>query len=275
MMQRLRDALAWRRWYIESLLWRGVLCRIIHFPRVFESYASALMYCKAVLGIQRAFEVVPINVRGVGREPLWCRRATSDPWVLWDVCVHEFQQPPKLGRDPQTIVDLGANVGYTAVWYAAKYPQARVLAVEMDAGNFELAQRNVKRFGQRCEVVHAAVWNEDGEIEYGGGEEQGFRVCALNRVDTVSEHRRVSSRSLNSLFKEYALERVDYLTMDIEGAESVVLDGPLDWLDCVSCIKIEVHPPMTLVDCDARLTRAGFSVYRDTRHSHTMIGIRR
>lgn len=273
MSGRFRNALSWRWWYFRTLLWRGVLSRLGAFPSVFGNWASARNYCCALLSLKAGLSATSIRVRALGGKLLLCRPATSDPWVLWDVFRSEFQRPPAEVVRPHIIVDLGANVGYTAVWYAAQFPEAQILAVEMDATNYELARRNVEQFSGRCNVVNAAIWDSDGELEYGGGEEQGFKVTALDSCTTVNR-RLVQSRSLNSLFEEFAIDAVDFVKMDIEGAESVVLRGHLEWLQRVRSLKIEVHPPMTLEECESILSCQGFQCRRDDRHDQCLIAVR-
>src|SRR3954453_19511957 len=57
---------------------------------------------------------------------------------------------------PKVIVDLGSNIGLSVVFFASKYPGARVLGVEPDPGAFELLRRNAGRLGG-VTVRHAAV----------------------------------------------------------------------------------------------------------------------
>jgi FkbM family methyltransferase len=274
MIGRIRDAFAWRWWYLRTLFVRGVVLRLQAFPRVFADWNSATAYVRAILSTQTLAEPVAINVKSLAGKRLLCRPATSDPWVLWDVFANQFQQLPKEIESPRTIVDLGANVGYTAAWYAARYPAARVIAVEMDSANHELAQRNIAAFGDRCTVLNAAIWDSDGELEYDGGEEQGFRVATLDPEQVAIRRRSVRSRSLDSLFEELGLEHVDFVKMDIEGAESVVFSGSLKWLECVQALKIEVHPPMTLMACQQVLELHGFSCRADEHHDHSLIAVR-
>src|SRR5260221_6451190 len=250
---RLREALRWRLWYLRTPVLKGVVSRLARFPQVFETWQHGWQYARTMLASGGGdHQPREIHVRLLNRRALWCRPDTSDPWVLWDVFATQYQRVPADVPVPRQIVDLGANVGYTTAYYAASYPDARVLAVEMDEANWRLACRN--NSGDRCQVVHAAVWDADGSIEYGGTEDRGFRVTALDRG---TRGRRVASRSLDSLFHEHGLSRVDFLKMDIEGAEATVFAGSLQWLKGVQALKIELHPPMTYTECAQILTGEG------------------
>ena len=90
------------------------------------------------------------------------------------------------------------------------------------SANAALAARNVSAFGDRCEVLNAAVWSEDGEVSYEGGEEQGYHVMSEGGGPS---DRKVAARTIDSIFHQFGLDAVDYLKMDIEGAELKALQG--------------------------------------------------
>jgi FkbM family methyltransferase len=275
MIRRIREAITWRWWYLRTPLGRGVLSRLHRYPSVFESWRDVLVYARSILYLNGSAPALELRVKQLRGKILRCRPATSDPWVLWDVFYHKFQQLPPDCNAPITIVDAGANVGYTTAYYASEYPNARILAVEMDQANYELALFNTDSFGDRCRVVHAAVWDRDGRVDYQGTEQQGYRVSACDDVGTgQAQARTVESRTLSSLFDEYRVDEVDFLKMDIEGAEAVVLRDRQDWLARVRCLKIEFHPPMSADECAAILRRNGFVCRRDTDHDHCLIAIR-
>jgi FkbM family methyltransferase len=145
----------------------------------------------------------------------------------------------------------------------------------MDEANYQLACRNVAPFCSRCHLVHAAIWDRDGQLEYAGGEEQGYRVCQLDADACRQNVRPVIARDLTSLLDEWNVDQVDYVKMDIEGAEGVVFRGPSAWLKRIRSLKIEVHPPVTWEECARILEREGFRCRRDGRHADSLIAVRR
>jgi hypothetical protein len=104
------------------------------------------------------------------------------------------------------------------------------------------------------------VWLDDGTVEYGyhQGDEFRFTVEA-EHAPTGSETRTAPAISLNALL---ALDAnggcVDYVKMDIEGAERFVLRHNTEWAARVRSIKVEVHPPYSVEECLADLRRLGF-----------------
>jgi FkbM family methyltransferase len=208
-----------------------------------------------------------LHVRALGGLPVLCR-ASQDVWTFKHTFLAQFHLPPVTLGEHATIVDLGSNVGYTVAHLAYRHPTARVIGVELDAANFALAQTNTAAFGGRVQLVHAAVWTHDGEIAYAGDADDAFAVSG------DAGARRAPARRLDTLFDELGVERVDYLKMDIEGAEAAILADAAAWLDRVQAMKIEVHAPATLESLRALLEPRGFRCARDTRHWDCLIALR-
>ena len=218
---------------------------------------------------------VHARLRPLGGEPVVLRCGTSDPQVVWDTFVGGYHLPlrPLSESGNPLIVDLGANVGLTMAHFAVLYPGARIVGVELDAANAELCRTNTAPWARRCTVVQAAVWPEDGEIHYShhAGDEWGFRV----ERSAVAGHAVARSMSLQTLFDEQAGDRpVDYLKMDIEGAEREVLRSHTGWAAQVRQIGVEIHAPYTVRECLADLTALGFRAEVDRRHWASVHGIR-
>jgi tRNA1(Val) A37 N6-methylase TrmN6 len=67
---------------------------------------------------------------------------------LHDVAVARFYEEALVHRIIPVIVDCGANVGMTSIWYARRYPAAVILAIEPEPGNFEILSSTL--------TIHAA-----------------------------------------------------------------------------------------------------------------------
>jgi FkbM family methyltransferase len=93
--------------------------------------------------------------------PLLFRGASSDVWNLQQVFLdrqYDFEMP-----EPSKILDLGAYVGYTAVYFANRYPSASIISVEPPGSNFDTLIANTAAYPNiRC--LPAAVWHERAEL---------------------------------------------------------------------------------------------------------------
>jgi FkbM family methyltransferase len=218
-----------------------------------------------------------LRVREGGPDPLLFRPGTTDLKVLLDTFAHKYHLPPIDLRPDCVIVDLGGNVGYTVVHLAFLYPKSRIIAVELDRDNIEIASQNTRFHQERCKLIHAAIWSADGQVQYGGSGEWAFHVVE-GHLDDKSNVRQAPARTIDSIFEECNLDTVHYLKMDIEGAEANVFQGPMSWINHVQSIKIEVHPhynpAATMENCMNALISYGFKCSKDNNHPQCVIGIR-
>jgi FkbM family methyltransferase len=195
-----------------------------------------------------------------------CRAGTTDAQVFTDTFVAQYHLPPP-GLRPKTILDLGSNIGTTIIHYARLFPAARVLGVELDAGNYSLCRRNIAALGDRCDVLHGAAWWCDGEIAYGGDEEWGIHVDAGGK-------NKAPAYSMTGLLDRMG-PFIDFVKMDIEGAEAEVLARAGSWIGRVGCLKVEVHKPYTIEACMGDLRKLGIDCQPDWRHPACVVAQRR
>lgn len=201
-----------------------------------------------------------------------CRPRTSDAAALWGAFGDKFHRPPVKLPPGAVILDLGANAGYTAVDFANLFPTARVIAVELDADNARIARRNLERFGARCVVIQAAVWLHEGVVRYEGDEEWAFHVSTSTIPNPDAPT--APSVTIPKLLDELEVDRVNYLKMDVEGAEEALISESATWLDRIDSLKIEVHPPASVSTCASILAERGFGVSTDEKQDATLIATR-
>jgi FkbM family methyltransferase len=166
------------------------------------------------------------------------RPGTSDLHTYRQVFVrrdYDFE----LLRAPQTIVDAGANIGLATLWFARRYPGARILALEPEPANFALLAKNTTQF-PNVTAIHGALWKDRGEIQivdpgYGSW---GFQTRA---AAGVSSDGRVKALAVDDIMKDHGLASLDLLKIDIEGAEVEVFETAARWIDRVQVLVVELH----------------------------------
>lgn len=136
------------------------------------------------------------------------------------------------------VVDLGANIGGFAIFIFGQYPDAIVLSVEAAPDTFEVLLKNQSMNPKRkWDVVHAAVWMENGPI-YLDRRSESTGHCV---VDNDSSGEAIPGRRLDDLIDDAGIKEIDVLKMDIEGAEECVIPVSKKILQATRILIIEVH----------------------------------
>ncbi len=136
------------------------------------------------------------------------------------------------------ILDCGANVGLSSLYFKRMYPNARITAFEADPAIAAVLSGNLTRngFGD-VEVVSAAVWTRGGSLAF---RSEGSDSGGVEEVSPglVGRSVKVPAVRLRDLLER---ESVDLLKLDIEGAEEAVLSDCEPVLGNVSALVMELH----------------------------------
>jgi FkbM family methyltransferase len=233
------------------------------YGRTFSDWDSIRNW-HALRNGQSCPEIVLVRVRALRGRQIALRCHSSDCSVFFDTFFARYHVPPG-SLNPKSVLDLGSNIGLTMAHFAAMYSSAKVLGVELDAHNVALCRRNIASFGDRCQILCGAAWYENGWVGYSGTEAWGYHV-------DKSARQTIPAYSIHQLIMMMG-GHVDYVKMDIEGAErDVVRHG--GWLHKIGSIKVEVHPPYTLGECIADLKEHGFACEIDKRHGASVFASR-
>lgn len=174
--------------------------------------------------------------------PLCVRmKESSDEFVFDEIFVrHEYRPVCEHLRHHQVILDLGANVGYASAFFASKFPDARVIAVEPDPANFALCCKNLEPYGSRITTLQGAVWSSCSKLALSHELGEGWATQVVKpKSDTRSQ---VEGWDLPTILDLCRVETVDLLKIDIEGSEAEVFScNTASWLSRVRNICIELH----------------------------------
>lgn len=154
----------------------------------------------------------------------------------------EYRLPVEVS--PKVIFDIGANIGASAVYFAARYPEARVYCFEPLPENIELLRKNVAVFGDRVTVVPSGLGESEGSFDYhpsddpanfGGGT---FHDVSCDNSTCL----KLPVTTLTKFCRDHQIDQVDVLKIDTEGAEwSVIAGMPADVLAGVQVVLGELH----------------------------------
>jgi FkbM family methyltransferase len=166
----------------------------------------------------------------------------SDAFIFSEVFDHRYYDFP-LPFTPQTIMDLGANIGFTSIYFARKYPSAKIACVEPMPQNVQLLSQNLEMNNVQANIFPAAVAIGDGRICMEIAKvDYGHKVAGITYGKSLKgEKIKVDAISVSSLLQQLNWKRIDLLKIDIEGYEGILLKENCDWLYRVDAVCIECH----------------------------------
>jgi FkbM family methyltransferase len=172
---------------------------------------------------------------------IFLRRFTSDEEVMRQVFARKDYDFTFV-RAPSLIIDAGANIGCTSVYFSQRFPDATVIAVEPEPGNVAILQRNAVAY-PNIKPVHAALWNTGGTLQLFNPDRGnwGFTVKQSAAPEEQQNLGHVRAVTVPELLSASGHQRIDVLKMDIEGAEFEVLQSSESWIDRVDCLVVELH----------------------------------
>ncbi len=195
-------------------------------------------------------ESVTVRLAGVS-DALFLRPCSSDVTVFtqtfarreYDMATMRHAQDtgwldPSRSQD-LVVVDCGANIGLSTVWFAREFPHASIVAIEPEVDNFRLLERNARAYGARC--ICAGVWNEKTTLHISNprASRHAFQVSRFMEPESDNA-RTIEAITLNEVVAWYPNRRF-LVKIDIEGAESALFHDNIEWLDAVDLLIVEIH----------------------------------
>ncbi len=147
-------------------------------------------------------------------------------------------------KNVDLVIDAGANVGYSSVYFLTHFPNCQVIAIEPDPANFVALSQNLAPYQSRVKLYNCGIWSKPAQLAietslYRDGREwtRQVRECA------DGEKGDINAITIGELLRQSGHERLSLLKMDIEGAEVVVFSHPehQEWLPRTDAIAIELH----------------------------------
>jgi FkbM family methyltransferase len=133
------------------------------------------------------------------------------------------------------ILDLGANIGLSVLYFKQLYPKAHITAFEADPKIFDYLKNNVHGNGYTDVVlINKAVWHENTTLKFRSEGADGGRA-AFGDDENIIE---VDAIDIKTFLEGHTF---DFLKMDIEGSEEVVLPACKGYLNNFKYVFVEYH----------------------------------
>jgi FkbM family methyltransferase len=225
-----------RFWRFSRLIHRTSFAGLV----VFKVFPKPLINLVESFGIKLRNRVIPLYLSGY-QHPVWLRYASSDRWAIRKIFIEDEYQPLDGIEAPKTIIDCGANAGYSAFYFLSKYPQAKVIAIEPDSENMKICKKTLAPFADRVYFVQSGLWSHKTGlklISQGFGKEWGIQVIECGEEESPD----LVATDILSLMEQFQFSNIDLLKIDIEGSEKIVFAANPDrWLRTVKNLAIELH----------------------------------
>lgn len=144
---------------------------------------------------------------------------------------------------PSLIIDAGANIGASAVYFSNLFSNTFIFAVEPDITNWRLLELNTN--GINVFNFNGAISDVDGELvlENPGRSDWGFMTKRVSETDQTPNTKKVKSISPSSILSHPVCQNTNplILKIDIEGGEDALFNGNTDWLSKFPLVIIELH----------------------------------
>lgn len=166
----------------------------------------------------------------------------------------------KTSNSKPYIIDGGANIGLATIYLKKLYPSAEIIAFEPDPNIYKILKNNIEVFNFKDVVLlQNGLWNEDKTMLFMAEGADGGIVADVDISVLAQEKIEVIS------LKPYLKRTVDFLKLDIEGSETIVLRDIEEDLGMIQRIFIEYHSfvnqSQSLNEVIDILTKANFRLH--------------
>ena len=184
--------------------------------------------------------------------------------ILRSIFVMNIYEKDYSFQPGDTVLDLGANIGIFAVKAGKQVgKRGKVIAIEPDPHNLSYLERNLEiNEIKNCVIVPKGVWSKKGELNLYLGPGGGCNSLVWKREKLVS----VKVDTLSGILDKIKVDNVNFIKMDIEGAEIEALEGMENILKehdvtlAIEAFHVVNNQPSSVVILP-RLRKLGYKAY--------------
>jgi FkbM family methyltransferase len=144
---------------------------------------------------------------------------------------------------PKIIIDAGANVGYTTVFFAHHLKFSKIYAIEPSAVNAEMIKKNITFLNGNTEIelYQKALSHKEGMFYTINRDFRDGLDWAISTVPNLEGD--IEGITISEISKKHKLEYISLLKIDIEGAERFIfnVENDLSFLKITEIIAVEIH----------------------------------
>lgn len=219
---------------------------IVNIKGIFRNLDSMLLFIKnKILGSEILPGIIErTKIQHIPRKTVFSSKLIKkEIWIsdsfwylptlkeIWENQIYKFQAK----NDSPLIIDCGANIGLSVIYWKYLYPKAKIIAFEPDPNIFKLLEENIAVFNfESVDIRQNAIWSSNTKLNFKSDNSVGGRISDKGNKSFLIK---VDTFRLRDLLNQ----NVDMLKIDIEGAEDEVLFDCKDQLTFVDKLFVEYH----------------------------------
>ena len=141
------------------------------------------------------------------------------------------------------IIDCGANIGLSVVWFANKFPESVIYAIEPSRENFSLMKKNLSSY-TNVELLHGGIWDTETSLSIMDEDVDAwaFQVQETNSSCNDQDNESIiKSYTMNGVRNISGIENIFIAKIDIEGSEDVLFRSNTEWCEETDLLIVELH----------------------------------
>ncbi len=212
--------------FILSIYFKGL------FFFITNKHFRKFLFLTFIYGLQKSNKKRVFNIQGYEIETIDFR---SFVWQYYEIFFKEFYKFKETNSNKKVILDCGANIGMSLLYYELNYSNYEIHAYEADKEVYKILQKNSKAFNKNKYFLYQkAIWNFDGQINFNSDGKDGGKVSNENTNQNAVEC--VDFKKVLSSFN-----KIQFLKMDIEGSENEIYNTFLENMNKIENLFIEYH----------------------------------
>ncbi len=164
----------------------------------------------------------------------------------------------KSDKKTPLVIDCGSNIGLSIIYFKRLMPNAKVIGFEPDYEIYKILESNINQFGFKdVELHNKAVWKNSEPLFFKQNGNLGGHISTEKDCNIIQ----IRTQRLKDLLSQ----NVDFLKIDIEGAEFDILKDCEENLKNIDNIFVEYHSfhekEQMIGELLLILKNAGFKIY--------------
>ena len=144
-------------------------------------------------------------------------------------------------KDVKIIVDIGANIGASSVYFSRIYPESKIFAFEPASEPYKLLKKNVEQY-KNIQSYYFGLYSEDKTVQLYKSKIDSVTGSIGKSIYNTEHTEEITLKETKNFFKELGITQIDILKIDTEGCEIPILKSIQDThLSNMKIIYIEYH----------------------------------